>query len=149
MDEIEASKRLAEMALLQATDNRRLAELELRRALAELSRRTITSPISGVVVERFLAPGEFAHDEQPIVKVAQLDPLRVTVFAPAALLGRIAVGQHVEVMPQAPVNGTYLARVTAADRVVDAASGLFGVRLELPNREARMPAGLTCKVRWP
>lgn len=149
MDEIETTKRLAEMALLEATDNRRLAELELRRATAELTRRTLYSPITGVVVERLLAPGEFAHDEQPVLKLAQLDPLRVEVFAPVALLGSITVGQHAEVAPQAPVNGTYIARVTIVDRVVDAASGLFGVRLELPNRDYRLPAGLKCKIRLP
>src|SRR5215510_3559760 len=44
MDEIETTKRLAELTLLAATDNRRLAELELRRATAELTRRTLTSP---------------------------------------------------------------------------------------------------------
>jgi RND family efflux transporter MFP subunit len=147
MDEIETTKRLAELTLLAATDDRRLAELELRHATAELARRTLYSPITGVVVERLLAPGEFAHDEQPVLKLAQLDPLRVEVFAPVALLGRITVGQHAEVVPQAPVNGTYSARVAVVDRVVDAASGLFGIRLELPNRDYRLPAGLKCKVR--
>jgi multidrug efflux pump subunit AcrA (membrane-fusion protein) len=149
MDEIETTKRLAEMTLVEATDNRRLAELELRRATAELARRTLHSPITGVVVERFLGPGEFAHDEQPVLKLAQLDPLRIEVFVPVALFGSITAGQQVEVAPQAPVNGTYIARVTVVDRVVDAASGLFGVRLELPNRDHRLPAGLKCKVRFP
>ena len=149
MDEIETTRRLAEMALLEATDNRRLAELELQRATAELARRTMYSPITGVVVERLLAPGEFSRDEQPVLKLAQLDPLRVEVFAPVALLGSMSVGQRAEVMPQPPVNGKYVARVTVVDRVVDAASGMFGVRLELPNRDYRLPAGLKCKIRFP
>lgn len=149
MDEAATTRRLAEMTLLEATDNRRLAGLELQRATAELARRTIYSPITGVVVERWLAPGEFARDEQPVLKLAQLDPLRVEVFAPVALLGNITVGQRAEVTLQAPVNGAYSARVTVVDRVVDAASGLFGVRLELPNRDSHLPAGLKCKVRLP
>jgi RND family efflux transporter MFP subunit len=149
MDEAETTRRLAEMALLEATDNRRLAELELRRATAALARRTIYSPITGVVAERLLAPGEFSRDEQPVLKLAQLDPLRVEVFAPVALLGNITVGQRAEVTPQAPLNGTYIARVTVVDRVVDAASGTFGVRLELPNRDYHLPAGLKCRIRFP
>ena len=149
MDEVETTRRLAEMTLLEAADNRRLAGLELQRATAELARRTIYSPITGVVVERLLAPGEFSRDEQPVFKLAQLDPLRVEVFAPVALLSNITVGQRAEVTLQAPVNGTYIARVAVVDRVVDAASGLFGVRLELPNRDSLLPAGLKCKVRLP
>ena len=148
MDEADTIRRLAEMALLEATDNQRLARLELQRATAELARRTISSPITGVVVERFLAPGEFSHDEQPVLTLAQLDPLRVEVFAPVTLLGSITVGQRAEVTLQAPLKGPYSARVTVVDGVVDAASGTFGVRLELPNRDHRLPAGLKCRIRF-
>ena len=105
------------------------------------------SPITGVVVERFQSPGEFAS-AKPILKLAQLDPLRVEVFVPASLLGKIAVGMRAEVMPDAPVHGVYKARVTVVDRVVDAASSTFGVRLELPNRAYRLPAGPKCTVRF-
>ena len=41
------------------------------------------------------------------------------------------------------------ARGQVVDRVVDAASGTFGVRLELPNPNYALPAGLKCKVRFP
>ena len=34
------------------------------------------------------------------------------------------------------------------DKVVDSASGTFGVRLELPNPAGNMPAGVKCKVRF-
>ena len=61
--------------------NERLADLELRKATAELARRTIVSPIKGVVLERSLSAGEFAKQD-PIVKLAQLDPLRVEVPNP-------------------------------------------------------------------
>lgn len=127
--------------------NKRLAELELQRAIAELAMRTIRSPITGVVVERFLSPGELV-DQAPIVKLAQIDPLRVEVFAPVALVGKVSVGMTAQVMPEAPVNGVHTARVTVVDRVVDAASGTFRVRLELPNPDYRLPAGLKCKARF-
>jgi hypothetical protein len=34
------------------------------------------------------------------------------------------------------------------DRVIDAASGTFGVRLQLSNPGNRIPAGLRCTVRF-
>ena len=147
MDEAETSKILAELALLEAKENRRITELELERARAALAMRTIRSPVTGVVTERLLAPGEFATN-QPILKVAQIHPLRVEVIAPVSLFGRIRVGMQGEILPEAPVGGTHAARVTIVDRVVDAASGTFGVRLELPNPQYRLPAGLKCHVRF-
>jgi RND family efflux transporter MFP subunit len=147
MDEVETSKRLAELSLLEAKENKRLAGLELTRAVELLAERTIRSPISGVVVERMMAPGEFAKQAQ-ILKLAQIDPLRVEVVAPIDLLGKITVGTRAEVIPEEPVGGVYEARVKVIDRVVDAASGTFGVRIELPNPRNRLPGGIKCKVRF-
>lgn len=147
MDEAETTKRLAELDLHETLENHRLADLELQRAVAELNRRTITSPINGVVVERMRHPGEYA-DENPILTLAQIHPLRVEAFVPVALLGQVAVGMRAEVMSELPVGGVHEAHVTVVDRVVDAASGMFGVRLELPNDSYSVPAGLKCQVRF-
>ncbi|CAN0204246.1 unnamed protein product [Phaeothamnion confervicola] len=46
------------------------------------------------------------------------------------------------------VAGSFRARVTLVDKVIDAASGTFGVRLELPNPGGRVPAGIKCRVRF-
>lgn len=127
--------------------NRRLADLELQRTTAEVALRTIKSPVNGVVVERFMNPGEFPKQEK-ILKIAQIDPLRVEVYAPVAMLGKIAVGMTAHVKPESPLIGEYAAKVMVVDRVVDAASGTFGVRLELPNHELKLPAGLKCSVRF-
>ncbi len=65
------------------------------------------------------------------------------------MLGKVKVGMKAEVRPESPVGGVHLGLVTVVDRVLDAASGTFGVRLELPNPKYRLPAGLRCKVRFP
>lgn len=146
MDEAEVSRLLAEVGLLEAKENKRLARLDLERATAALEMRTIRSPITGVVVQRFLSPGEFTANETPILKLAQIDPLHVEVFVPVSLLGEVSVGMQAQVTPEAPVNGVHIAKVTVVDRVIDAASGMFGVRLTLPNPNYSLPAGLKCKV---
>jgi multidrug efflux pump subunit AcrA (membrane-fusion protein) len=148
VDDSRAQRDLSQIALMEARDNKRLAELDMKRAQAELEVRTVRSPINGVVMERLLSPMEQTK-QTPIVKLAQLDPLRVEVFAPIAILGKIAVGMTVQVKPEAPVGGAYPARVTVVDRVVDAASGTFGVRLQIPNPNHRLPAGLKCKIQFP
>jgi RND family efflux transporter MFP subunit len=152
LDEAQTEKRLAEMALVNAIDNKRLAELELQRANVALARHTIRSPITGVVVERFLSPGEYTSGQfktdSPILKIAQIDPLRVEVFAPLSMRGQIYVGMQAKVSIEAPINSSHDVRVTIVDRVVDAASSTFRVRLELPNPNHRIPAGLKCKVKF-
>ncbi|NIR31418.1 MAG: efflux RND transporter periplasmic adaptor subunit [Gammaproteobacteria bacterium] len=146
-DEAETEATLAALKLREATEKRRLAELELRRALAALKRRTIRSPVTGVVVERLAGPGESVED-QAVLRVAQLDPLNVEVIVPVSLYGTIKEGTPALVMPEAPVGGNYRAIVTIVDRVLDAPSGTFGVRLELPNPNHSLPGGLKCRVRF-
>ncbi|WP_051305851.1 efflux RND transporter periplasmic adaptor subunit [Desulfogranum mediterraneum] len=146
-DEADTEVSLALARLKKAQENRILAKMDLERAQAMLARRTINSPISGIVVERFVAPGEFV-DSQPLVRVAQMDPLRVEMILPAELFRRIKPGMQAEVTPESQGEGSYTSTVTIVDRVIDAASGTFGVRLELPNPDYRLPGGLKCSVRF-
>jgi RND family efflux transporter MFP subunit len=147
MDEVKTNRILAQLDLQDAVENKRLAALEFERSVENVKRMTIRSPIRGVVVERFLSPGEFIED-QSIVKLAQIDPLNVEVIAGVEFFGLIKKGMLAEVRPEEPVGGMYKAKVKIVDQVIDAASGTFGVRLELPNPKYRLPAGLKCKVTF-
>src|SRR6185295_6012430 len=107
--------------------------------------RTIRSPISGVVVERFMSPGEYV-DQKPMLRLASVDPLRVDVLVPAVAFGLVEPGMTGKVVPELLNQGEQHATVKSVDRVIDAASNPFRVRLELPNPAAAIPAGLRCKV---
>lgn len=126
---------------------REVIELELRRAEAQLSQRVIRSPLDGIVVTRHLYGGEFLRAEDSVVTVAQVDPLHVEAFLPVAVYPTLAPGMTLRVTPDAPVAGVYDARVEVIDRVFDAASGTFGIRLVLPNPDGNIPAGHRCQVQ--
>jgi multidrug efflux pump subunit AcrA (membrane-fusion protein) len=147
IDRVETETQIARYKLQQAKDNKRIAELELNRSIEVLNLQTIHSPIRGVVVDRYLNPGESVED-RPIVKLAQIDPLRVEVVAPVELFGAIKSGQPATVLPELPVGGEYHSTVTTVDAVLDASSGTFRIRLELPNPDYRLTSGLRCKIQF-
>ena len=149
-DEAEADFRLATEQLRQARENQQLAVLEVNRASEVLAMRTIKSPVTGVVVDVMHKPGEFSSTnvKDPILKLAEIDNLHVEVILPVALYGKIKIGAQATVMPEKPVGGRYTATVKVVDRVIEAASGTFGVRLELPNHQRHIPAGARCRVRF-
>lgn len=149
-DEAEAEFNLASEELHRARENQRLAELDAKRAAEVLDLRTIRSPLSGVVAEVMLRPGEFGATtiKDPIMRLAEIDPLHVEVVLPIAEYGKVKRGQRATVVPEAPIGGKYATRVKIVDRIVDAASGTFGVRLELPNPRHAIPAGVRCKVTF-
>lgn len=146
-DELETEAEVARRQLQRAREDQRLAALQLQQAEALLERRTIRSPVSGVVVDRLLAPGERV-DEETILRIARIDPLRVEVILPSALYGSLQAGTRAAVTPELPGDRVHVASVEIVDRVIDAASGTFGVRLELPNPDQAIPAGQRCEVRF-
>jgi len=146
-EELDTQARLAKLELLQATEARQLASLELRQAEALLSRRILHSPIGGVVTERLLQAGEIV-DEETVLKIAQIDPLRVDVLMPASRYGSVQTGMRAAVEPEFPVEASVIATVSIVDPVIDAASGTFNVRLDLPNPDGRIPGGLHCTVKF-
>lgn len=133
--------------LEKARENRILAKLEQKKAQALLARCSIKSPLSGVVVDRYVSPGEYVNN-QPLLRVAQIDPLRVEVIVPARMFGRIKPEMTATIVPELSAYGEQSATVSIVDKVIDSASNTFGVRLELPNAELQMPSGLKCLVRF-
>ena len=123
-------------------------KMQVEEAVEHLAMRTIRSPIQGVVVERSRAPGESVGAD-PILTIARINPLNVEVIVPVERFGTIVKGMRVEVRPEAAVGGMYVGEVVIVNQVIDAASGTFGVRVELPNHDYKLPAGLKCKVRFP
>jgi RND family efflux transporter MFP subunit len=146
-EQVDTEAKLARLELMQAKESRMLASLELKQALRALKRRSISSPISGVVVDRLMAPGEVV-DEETIMRIAQIDPLRVEAILPSAMFGTVKPGMKAAVEPEFPGGQVYVATVKIVDRLIDAASGTFGVRLELPNADQSIPGGLHCQVRF-
>jgi RND family efflux transporter MFP subunit len=149
-DEAEAEFRLASEELLRARENQQLADLEARRAAEVLALRTIRSPITGVVVDVMRRPGEFGaiSFKDPIMTLAEIHPLHVEAILPSNMYGKVKHGQRAFVMPEQPIGGKYQTTITVVDRVVDAASGTMGVRLELANPNGAIPAGVRCRVRF-
>ena len=150
-DDSAAELRLAEAGVVEAQDNRRLAELEQKRLQELIELRRIRSPINGVVTERLQQVGEIAQTGETaraVLRLAQINPLRVEVVLPVAMFGKLRAGAQAKVIAEAPLTGNYTATVAVVDRVVDSASGTFRVRLDLPNPKGDIPAGIKCSVQF-
>lgn len=145
VEQAEAEAEVAVQKLKLAQSQQKIYAREEAVAQAQLGLRTLRSPIRGVVIERYNNLGERVEDK-PVVRVAAIDPLRVSLMVPVAQYGQLAVGQSLVIRPELPGIEPVRATVTYVDKVLDAASNSFRVRLSLPNPGNRLPGGLRCKA---
>jgi multidrug efflux pump subunit AcrA (membrane-fusion protein) len=151
-EEAVTERRLADAELEEARDNRRLAQLEVHRNEESLRLRVLRSPIAGVVTERNLHAGELAEPadgKKPILRIADIATLHAEAVLPADAYSAVKPGMKALVSAERPVKFSVEGTVKVVDRVLDAASGTFGVRLEVPNARLALPAGIHCRVEFP
>ena len=152
-DDAEAELRRAESELVVAKENQQQAKLEYRQQVSLLNLRSIRSPIDGVVVDQMLNAGEMADPtsaKKAILKLAQLNPLRVNVILPGTMFGKVKMGMTADLVTESSQGAaTYKATVRNFDKLIDGASGTFAAYLNLPNKQLAIAAGAKCKVNFP
>lgn len=142
-DKSDTEVSLAMIELSNARDKKKIAQMNLELAQTQLALKTIKSPIDGIVVDHYATVGESVAD-RPIMKLAQIDPLKVELIAPSEYFGLIYAGMEVEILAERPANKTYKATVSVVDQLIDPASGSFTVRMALPNPGDELVGGVNC-----
>lgn len=124
------------------------AQMDLERSRILYDHRSVTSPVKGVVMERTLSPGEYVYEQTPVMTIAQIDPLNVEVYVPMSKYRLIKKGMKAKIYPEKPLEEVYTGTVEIVDKVIDAASNTFGVRLKLRNKNLTIPAGIKCTAEF-
>jgi RND family efflux transporter MFP subunit len=146
-DKAKTEYALSMLELARARENRIMARANLEMERSQLELRTIRSPIDGIVVDRYAMVGETVEGRS-IMKLAQVNPLKVEMIAPTEFFGRIHQGMRAEIYPEKPANEKFRATVNIVDKLIDPASGSFTVRMTLPNPDDRLVGGVNCIARF-
>ena len=127
------SRQLAEQQLVSANDNEQLrfdvenARAANRLANLELSWTTVTAPISGVVAERMIKPGNFVQANTPIFRIVDDARLEAELNVPERELATLEAGLPVTLSVDALPGRTFEGTIDRVSPVVDADSGTFRV----------------------
>jgi RND family efflux transporter MFP subunit len=129
----------------------RQTEAALSLARLQLSRTEVAAPLDGTVVKRLLSTGEAVDGTaaQPILQVANLSAVELFGNVPAEYLGRIRVGQKMEISTDAFPDAKWDGRVVAVSPAVDAATNMGLVRIELSNSAGRLRYGMYLTAQVP
>ena len=159
-----AQAKLAELEAGPTPEELAAAKAQVAKAQAamaglqvQLDKRTLRSPIDGVITSRAAHAGEAAIAGATLLTVASLDEVRLTIYIPEDELGRVYLGQQVPVevdsfpgqafpgvvcyiSPEAEFTPENVQ--TAKDRV----NMVFAVRICLPNPDHLLKPGMPADV---
>lgn len=149
--EATVAARHADMEMARAgyeTGSRRIAESEAgveaaraqsQAASAERGYADVTATLDGVVTERLVSPGTLVQPGTPILRVAQINPIRLQANVAEADLAGLQAGSKVRVRDAR--GKTVDGRLTAIRPAVDSGSRQGMVEAVIPNPDHRFLPG--------
>jgi HlyD family secretion protein len=112
-----------------------------------------------VVIARNIEPGEVVQAGAPLLRIGNLDQLRITVYIPEDLYGRIKLGQEARVQVDSFPGENFKATVThIADKaeftprnvqtVEGRKSTVFAIELSIDNTDGKLKPGMPADVSF-
>lgn len=117
--------------------------------LAELhfTQTTITSPISGVVSERFVKRGNMIGTDQQVFRVTDFDPLQAILHVPEHEMAKIRKGQTALLQVDARPNEIFEGHIERISPVVDAQTGTFKVTVYVNQTRDILRPGMFGRIK--
>jgi RND family efflux transporter MFP subunit len=146
IDRARTELQVAEANLRSVREQRLVDALELKKVEAMIERRTLRSPIDGVVTKLHKDEQEFvSNNSATVVTVVQLDPLRVIFTIPTKSALSIEAGQTVALeFPES--NNTAPCKVEFVAPITEAESGTVRVKVLLDNPKGQYRCGVRCSL---
>ncbi len=99
-EKAEAELAVADAAKIEAEDTQKLARAKLRSAERAAEEHIIRAPFSGQILEEFKHEGESVRANEPVVRLGNLDTVRVWAWIPLEYAFRVSPGTEIEIEPR-------------------------------------------------
>ncbi|TEB13619.1 HlyD family secretion protein [Pelotomaculum propionicicum] len=150
---------LAQAQYEAATGQSNQAGGAVQEAQAYLDNTRLLAPISGFITQKNLEQGEMVNAGTPVFEISDLLHTYVKVFISEKKIGRVQLGQDVEItvdsFPGRVLHGNVVWINNAGDFAVRKAVNeqydhdlrSFEVKIDVPNQELLLKTGMTARVR--
>jgi HlyD family secretion protein len=146
LDAAETSHRASVAQRDLATANLAQVNAALRRSREVQSNSTVTSPVTGFVVERNYDSGAMPGDK-PIVVVADLREMKLEAGVSELEAGRLRPGMKADVLVQAKPGVTFTGQLAAIAPEVDERNRHFKIDVRVPNNGRELLSGMYATAR--
>jgi membrane fusion protein (multidrug efflux system) len=138
-------------AISQAQLDADQADLKNRRAqaaaqAATVAKKTLRAPFAGRLGITTVNPGQYLNPGDKVVTLQTIDPIYVDFWLPQQELGRVRVGQKVELTADAYPGEKFTGSITAIDPRVDPATRNFQTEALIGNSAQHLTPGMFAHV---
>ncbi len=126
--------------------NAQTARDSLKSIELELEKTRIVAPFDGVVARRYIRLGQKIAMSDRMFWVTEVKPINVRFTLPEEFVGKIRVGDRVQVFAPSSPNDIHSAKVTLLSPVVDPSSGTIEVQARLGDSSGDLLPGMTVNV---
>ena len=145
-EDLIAKRVTSEANLDTARAKRDTAQAAVNRIDAVIAQKTIKAPFSGRLGIRKVERGQYVSPGMVLVTLQQLDPMRVDFPMPEQFVGKLRVGQHVEVTIDAYPGEIFKGSIESLDARVSQENRTLLVRGTLPNPKSKLLPGMFANV---
>lgn len=148
----EAQVDSAKSALAAAQQQLEMSQANHTQISAMSDYTRITAPFDGVVTWRYadtgalVQAGTSANNAQPVVKLAEVDILRLRIPVPESLAASVRVGQEADVVVHA-TGERFTGKVTRFTDSLDRTTRTMQVEIDVPNQKYKLQPGMYADVR--
>lgn len=96
----EAEFAVADASVIEAQDTQKLARAKLRSAERAAEEHIIRAPFSGRILEEFRHEGESVKANEPVIRLGNLDVVRVWAYIPIEYAFRVTPGTEIVIQPR-------------------------------------------------
>jgi RND family efflux transporter MFP subunit len=140
-----------DVELAQAALRAAQAHVQTLRAMEQYL--TMTAPFAGVVTERNVHPGALVGPQagaaSPMLRLEQVDKLRLTVPVPENLVGVIDEGSAAKFSVRAWPGESFSGTTRRISHSVEPRTRAMMVELDVDNADGRLAPGMFADVEWP
>jgi membrane fusion protein (multidrug efflux system) len=146
-----ARQQLAAQAISKANFDSADADYKARQAAVAqqkvvVEKKQLRAPFAGRAGIITLSPGAYLSAGTAVVTLQQLDPLLVDFSVPQSELGRLQVGQHVDLTLDAYPGKTFSAELSAISPKVEPNTRNVQVEATVPNHDKGLTPGMFARV---
>ncbi|MCC6793285.1 MAG: efflux RND transporter periplasmic adaptor subunit [Thermomicrobiales bacterium] len=118
----------------QARTRRDVSKAELDEAARSLERATIVAPMSGLLNDLPMEPGEYASPGDVVAEIVDIDTVKVLVDVPERDIGYLRVGQSAEVLPLSTEAASVEGKITYINALANDSTRTTRIEVTVQNR---------------